>query len=105
MLTQARLLIFSIIDSTVGKKVTISGHYKLKVTVHNLLSRFFVETGMDTHSRNLGYFHIEKLYYQGFDHDEKLVGQFDIIENGCNRVGPLIEFTGKFGLVCSKHFE
>ena len=55
---------------------------------------------MDTHKRQLGYFHIEKLYYQGFDHNGTLINKFDVIENGCNRVGPLVDFKGEF----SNHF-
>ena len=62
-------------------------------------SRFFVKTGMDTHNRELGYFHIEKLYYQGFDHSGTLINKFDVIENGCNRVGPLVEFKGEFTVI------
>ena len=64
-------------------------------TSHNLPKRFYIETGMDTHNRDLGYFHIERLYYQGFDHDGSVISDFDIIENGCNLVGPLVEFNGE----------
>ena len=62
----------------------------------NAESRFFVRTGMDTHSRKLGYFHIEKLYYEAVDETETSIAKFDLIENGCNRVGKLIEFNGEF---------
>lgn len=60
----------------------------------NAESRFYVETGMNTHNRELGYFHLERLYYQGFDENDTLVGEFDVIENGCNEVGALVEFNG-----------
>ena len=50
---------------------------------------------MDTHNRELGYFHIEELYYQGFDHNDTLINNIDIIENGCNLVDRLVEFNGE----------
>ena len=62
----------------------------------NAETRFFVKTGMDTHNRDLGYFHIEKLYYEGFNHTNDLINNFDMIEDGCNLVGGLIEFKGEF---------
>ena len=67
----------------------------------NAESRFFVKTGMDTHGRNLGYFHIERLYYEAVDKDNRMVGKFDLIQNGCNRVGNLVEFEGEFNSVNS----
>ena len=62
----------------------------------NAKSRFYVQTGMDTHNRPLGYFHIEKLYYEGFDSNGTSITKFDMIENGCNEVGALVEFNGEF---------
>ena len=49
---------------------------------------------MDTHGSDMGYFHIENLIYQGFDHEGDLINGIQMIEDGCNLVGPLIEFKG-----------
>ena len=62
----------------------------------NAESRFYIKTGMDTHNRNLGYFHVEKLHYKGFDHNASMINNFDMIEEGCNLVGGLIEFKSEF---------
>ena len=48
----------------------------------------------------MGYFHIEKLHYQSFDHKGDLINNFDMIEDGCNLVGPLIEFKGELDVLC-----
>ena len=58
-------------------------------------ARFFIKTGMNTYNRDMGFFHIEKLHYQGFDHNGDLIENFDMIEKGCNVVGPLLEFNGE----------
>ena len=65
----------------------------------NADSRFYIETGMKTKGRDMGYFHIEDLRYQSFNKNGDETEEFDMIENGCNRVGPLVEFKGKFYLV------
>ena len=65
-------------------------------------SRFFVKTGMDTQGRDMGYFHIEELRYEGFNHENDKIDDIDMIIDGCNQVGPLLEFKSKFNLVCLK---
>ena len=61
-------------------------------------SRFFVKTGMETQGRNMGYFHIEELRYEGFNHENKKINDIDMIIDGCNRVGPLVEFKSELTL-------
>ena len=49
---------------------------------------------MDTNGRDMGYFHIENLIYQAYDRDGDLMVGIPMIEDGCNLIGPLIEFKG-----------
>ena len=61
---------------------------------YNLKLRFFIKAKMETHGRNLGYFHIEYAFFQSYDHDSKLLESYPMIEDGCN-VNKLIQFKGK----------
>ena len=50
---------------------------------------------MNTNGFDLGYLHVEDLYYTEYDHEGTQVGNtMHLIGNGCSMVGPLIEMKG-----------
>ena len=58
-------------------------------------NRFFVDLTMDTNGFDIGYLHVEDLYYAEYDHEGEQVGDtMHLIGDGCSMVGPLIEMKG-----------
>ena len=50
---------------------------------------------MDTNGFDIGYLHVEDLYYAEYDHEGEQVGDtMHLIGDGCSMVGPLIEMKG-----------